>query len=279
MYMLTFLSTFAKNSTLMIKKILIVSIIISCTQSLLGQGFSADFQKGASHFLSFSAGLAIPGGRFSNSTLYENYNNSYDINTPKLPRTGPEVFNVIGFADVGTSLSFSGAGFFSKFFGIGLRTSVSINPLSTNKLKNEYSNAFQNSSFSFDNKNSYISALAMPGFYFQLPINDNLTADINAGYGVQYIKTPEIHCNYTYNNVNFKEVTYSSTNWDFSYYVSIGMKYRIDKHLGISIDLIYNELAMDMEFITDINKTSVTNNHDLFYIVPSINIGLNYLFK
>lgn len=263
----------------MTKKILAVLFIVCCSHSILGQGFSADFQKGASHFLSFSAGIALPGGRFAKSSLYQNYNNSYDINTPKLPRTGPEVFNVIGFADVGTNLSVNGAGFFSKFFGIGLRASISINPLSINKLKSEYSNAFPNSSFSFNDKSSYISALVMPGIYFELPINDNLTADINAGYGVQYIQTPEIQCNYTFNNVSYKEITYSTSNWDFSYYVSIGMKYRIDKHLGLSVDLVYNELPMEMEFITDINKTTITSKHDLFYIVPTINIGLNYLFK
>ena len=262
------------------KRMILAAAITFMFSVAYGQGLTADFRNGAQSFISANIGVSIPGGRFGSKTIYENYNNPYSESALKLPLTGSEIYKVIGFAGPGLSAGVNGAWYFNQFWGIGMRASFTQCSLAKAKLSSAYTAAYgENSSFEFNSNDNYISVWIMPGVYFGVALSDDVQVGLDVGFGPQYLHSPEFSCNYSIDGSSNSEIVASNADWDFSYYVSMGVKYKMDTHLAVSFDVNYNEIYMKFDYSVRRGVNTFTETHDVFYKCPTLNLGLVYLFK
>ena len=262
------------------RRFIVFFIIICLLSNIYGQELLNDFRNEAKSFVSVNVGVSLPAGRYSHKTIYENYNNPYSVSVPKLPRTGSSDYNVIGFANPGVQFNLKGAWFFYKAFGVGLNMSFSQNLLACKKLDKAYAKAYDdNSSFDFTTNDFYYCTWIMPAIFFSIPISSNFYFGIDAGFGPEYLHTPEFECNYRIGNTSYNEKTNHDSDWDYSYYVTLGAKYKYDKHLGFTVDLTYNDLSLDYDFVTEVSNVKQKSTYTLFYKNMNLSVGVVYFFK
>ena len=262
---------------LMIKRAIFVFTFVFLMFPAISQDVLAYFRGEAKSFISLNVGCAFPAGRYSQKTIYGNYGNPYLLNAPKLPLTGDSDYVVAGFANPGISISANGAWYFIKFLGIGLRVSVSQNFLAINKLNNAYNEAYNISEdnvydFNFSTNDYYYSAYLAPGIYFSIPIIDNmLFFSLEAGFGPFYAHFPEFTCDYTLNDLSFKEHSQPASEWDFSYYLALGAKYKQPEgRFGFNFELSYNEFSPEYTITT----TRGTKTVPTFYRNINLSAGV-----
>ncbi|MDL2240098.1 hypothetical protein LJC69_00570 [Bacteroidales bacterium OttesenSCG-928-K22] len=263
----------------MTKRIITLIFFVFLTLPIFSQDIMAYFREEAPSFISINAGCSFPTGRFSQKTIYGNYDNPYHLNVPKLPLTGSSDFKVAGFANPGVSISVNGAWFFIKFLGIGVRASLSQNFLATKRLNKVYDDAYNISedniySFDFSTNDYYFSAFAAPAIFFSIPIVENIYFSLEAGFGPFYSHFPQFTCDYALNDVSYKEVTQSASTWDFSYYMAVGAKFRSDGRFGLNVELSYNEFSPEYKIITTRGMSSVENTVPVFYKNLNLSLGL-----
>ncbi|MDR2084686.1 MAG: hypothetical protein LBP67_06800 [Bacteroidales bacterium] len=263
----------------MIKRTIIVVILLFSLSPLFSQDILAYFRGNAQSFISLNVGCAFPAGRYSHKTIYGNYNYPYQPNEPKLPLTGNSEYKVAGFANPGVNISINGAWFFIKFLGIGIRGSVSQNFLAVNKLNQAFNDAYNVSenavyNFNFSTNDYYLTAYSCPAIFFSIPIVNNVYFSMEAGFGPFYSKYPEFTCEYTVNDISYKEVTQSASDWNFSYYLAIGAKFRSEGRFGLNVELNYSEFSQEYTITTTRGMSSFSNTVPVFYKNLNLAVGL-----
>lgn len=251
---------------------------------MFSQDVMAYFRGESPSFISLNVGCAFPAGRYSQKTIYKNYNYPYQLNTVKLPLTGDSDYKVAGYALPGVCISANGAWYFMKFVGIGLRAAFVQNYLATNKLNNTYEEAYNISennlyTFNFSSGDYYYTAYCAPGVYFSVPVTNGIFFSLEAGYGVFYSHFPTFSCEYTLNDLSYKEVTQSDSDWGFSYYLAIGMKYKSQGRLGLNFELSYNEFNTEYKLTTTRETSIIESTVPVFYKNLNLSVGVVLFFR
>ena len=184
------------------------------------------------------------GVRTGPSFPYDNFGNYMSIGTH-------------GFAKTGFNVTTEGAYFFLKNVGIGGLIGFNVHNINKNDLEVQYLRDNYNYSSVIIDVQPYYSTTYMPGFYFNLPIQNTIlcfTFKIMAGFF--WVRNPEYHFTY----VDFKNETYyfsqqseSSTNFTFLY--GAGMKINLSDNIGIYFSAEYTGSR------SGIHYTTISNYH------------------
>ena len=170
-------------------------------------------------FVGVRTGLSFP---------YDNFGNNMSIGTH-------------GFAKTGFNITTEGAYFFLKNVGVGGLIGFNVHNINKNNLEAQYLRDNYNYSSVIIDVQPYYSATYMPGFYFNLPIQNTIlcfTFKIMAGFF--WVRNPEYHFTY----INLKNQTFylsqsaeSSTN--FAFLTGAGMKIKLSENIGIYFSAEY----------------------------------------
>lgn len=165
------------------------------------------------------------------------------------------------FAQSGFNVTMDGAWFFSKLLGVGLQSSLSMNPVDVASLGRARMNTDPFLNDLIIRSEPYRIFTFMPGLYAQKRFGAKWSLNGKLLGGLLYGRTPyQLYKPNYYILPNYWQDITSAQDWKFSWQAGLGFAYAVSPCIGIGFDtdVLYDKLSFDFQTSSGIRRDEKT---------------------